>query len=79
MILATSDKNGNLIIWKISDKRFRILAEISYFSESTITYLLWVPAGDILFVSNSNGSLYALEFTEYSDKSPIVTNKMENP
>jgi hypothetical protein len=71
MILATADKEGNLIIWKIKDKKFKILTNISNFSESTITYLQWTPEGDILFASNSNGSLLALEFNEYSTKTQI--------
>jgi hypothetical protein len=78
MLLATADNNGNLILWKITDNKFKIMSNISNFSESTITYLLWVPDGDILFISNSNGSLSALEFTEYSSKSSIIPNKLIN-
>lgn len=78
MVLATADNNGNLIIWKITDKKFRILANISNFSESTITFLQWAPDGDILFISNSNGSLSALELTEYTSISSIIPNQQGN-
>jgi WD40 repeat protein len=65
-MLATSDNKGNLIIWKINDNIFKLLTEISNFSESTITDLVWSPYGDYLFVTNSNGSLYILEFNEFT-------------
>jgi WD40 repeat protein len=66
ILLATSDNKGNLIIWKIQDNSFKLLTEISNFSESTITDLVWSPYGDYLFVTNSNGSLYIIEFNEFT-------------
>ncbi len=54
------------------------MTEISNFSESTITYLHWSPEGDILFVSSSNGSLFALEFNEYSNKAQIIPSRTTN-
>lgn len=74
MILATADKEGNLVIWKIHDKKFKMFTNISNFSESTITYLQWTPQGDVLFASNSNGSLLALEFNEYSSKTQMISS-----
>jgi WD40 repeat protein len=70
-LLATSDKNGNLIIWKISNSsQFKILTEIENLSESNITYMLWSHDGNFLFASNSYGSVYILEFNEYF-KTPV--------
>jgi hypothetical protein len=54
------------MIWKLlSDNCFKMLIEISNFSESTITDLVWSPFGDFLFVSNSNGSVYIIEFNDF--------------
>jgi WD40 repeat protein len=86
-MLATSDKNGNLIIWKIeNNNQFRILADVSNFSESNITNLQWSPTGDFLFAVNSNGSVYILEFNEFfisinnnnvNTRTPMI-NQIEN-
>jgi hypothetical protein len=78
-LLATSDKNGNLIIWKIlNSSQFKILTEIENLSETNITYLLWSNDGNYLFVSNSYGSVYILEFNEYTKSNVIVPPNIEN-
>lgn len=64
-MLATSDVNGNVIIWKILSNCFTILTEISNISESAITNLTWSPEGGYLYISNTNGSVYTLDFSEY--------------
>jgi hypothetical protein len=75
-MLATSDNKGNVIIWKImSDNAFKLLTEISNFSETTITDLVWSHFGDFLFVTNSNGSIFIIEFNEYSKQIDEVESK----
>lgn len=73
--MATSDQNGNLILWRINTG-FKILCEISNFSESNVTNLLWSPNGQFLFACNSNGSVYAVEFNDFF-RNPIPGNKNE--
>jgi hypothetical protein len=53
------------MIWKIHNNSFKLLTEISNFSEASITDILWSPLGDLLFISNSNGSVYVIEFNEF--------------
>lgn len=77
-LLATSDKNGNLIVWKIMNSQFKILTEIENLSESNITYLLWSNNGTYLFVSNSYGSVYILEFNEFFKSMVITAPSKEN-
>jgi hypothetical protein len=54
-----------LILWKIIGKVFKVITEISNISEATITSLCWSPEGDLLFISNTNGSVYILEINEF--------------
>ncbi len=55
-----------------------MLTEISNFSEATITYLLWSYDGNYLFASNSNGSIYILEFNEFIKSSIYVPRATES-
>ncbi len=54
-----------MIIWRISDDKYKIQTEICNFSESNITYLCWSQEGEFLYASNSNGSVYIVEFNEF--------------
>jgi WD40 repeat protein len=74
-MLVTSDCRGNIIIWKIQNDTFKLITEISNFSEANITDIVWSPTGELLFVSNSNGSVYIIEFNEFSkSKKEIESN-----
>ena len=74
-MLVTSDYRGNIIIWKIQNDTFKLITEISNFSEANITDIVWSPTGELLFVSNSNGSVYIIEFNEFSkSKKEIESN-----
>jgi hypothetical protein len=55
-----------------------VLTEISNFSEATITFLLWSYDGNYLFASNSNGSIYILEFNEFFKASIYVPPSTES-
>jgi WD40 repeat protein len=68
-MLVTADLKGNVIIWKIQNDSFKLITEISNFSEANITDVVWSPNGELLFISNSNGSVYIIEFNEYSKAS----------
>ena len=63
-ILATGDKTGNLILWRIFNNTFKILAEINNLSESNITNITWSPFGDFIYICNSNGSIYTIELSD---------------
>jgi len=71
-----------LIIWRIVESKFKILTEISNFSESNITYLKWSNNGNYLFTTNSNGSVYIVEFNEFNKLSkpniPPLNPRKEN-
>jgi WD40 repeat protein len=64
-MLITSDYKGNVMIWKVQNDSFKLITEISNFSESNITDIVWSPNGEFVFVSNSNGSVYIIEFNEF--------------
>ena len=59
--MATGDKTGNLILWRITNNTFKTLAEINNLSESNITNITWSPFGDFIYVCNNNGSIYTIE------------------
>ena len=67
-LCATSDKNGNLIIWKVDKDEFSVLVEISNYSESNVTNMEWSKNGEYLITVNSSGSVCAIEFNEFSIK-----------
>lgn len=83
-MLSTSDKNGNLIIWRFDDTQFKVLCEISNCSESNITYMLWAPTGEYLFIANSSGTVSIIIFDEFEIKllknqnSIMMANEVNN-
>lgn len=72
-LCATSDKNGNLIIWKVEKDTFSVLVEISSYSESNVTNMIWSNNGEFLITVNSTGSVCCIEFNEFNIK---ITNKI---
>ena len=72
-LCATSDQNGNLIIWKITNSNFNVLIDIEGFSEKNITDMLWSKDGEYLITVNSIGSVCSIKFTEF-----IVENANQN-
>jgi WD40 repeat protein len=67
-LCATSDRNGNLIIWKIVKESFNVLVEVNNYSESNITSMIWSHNGEYLITVNSSGSVCAIELNEFKIK-----------
>ena len=71
-LCATSDRNGNLIIWKVVKESFNVLVEVNNYSESNITSMIWSHNGEYLITVNSSGSVCAIELNEFKIK--VVNN-----
>ena len=67
-LCATSDRNGNLIIWKVVKESFNVLVEVNNYSESNITSMIWSNNGEYLITVNSSGSVCAIELNEFKIK-----------
>ena len=67
-LCATSDRNGNLIIWKVDNERFSVLVEVNNYSESNITSMMWSYNGEYLITVNSSGSVCTIELSEFNIK-----------
>lgn len=64
-LCATSDKMGNLIVWKIENNNFSVLVEIANYSESSINDMIWSKNGEYLITANSLGLVSAIQFSEF--------------
>ena len=77
-LCATSDKMGNLIIWKIENNNFSVLVEIANYSESSINDMIWSKNGEYLITANSLGLVSAIQLTEFviKDQTNSILNNM---
>ena len=77
-LCATSDKMGNLIIWKIENNNFSVLVEIANYSESSINDMIWSKNGEYLITANSLGLVSAIQLTEFviKDQNNSILNNM---
>ena len=77
-LCATSDKMGNLIIWKIENNNFSVLVEIANYSESSINDMIWSKNGEYLITANSLGLVSAIQLTEFviKDQTNNILNNM---
>ena len=77
-LCATSDKNGNLIIWKVDKERFSVLVEVNNYSESNITSMVWSYNGEYLITVNSSGSVCTIALSEFNIKTVNTNNNSNN-
>ena len=77
-LCATSDKMGNLIIWKIENNNFSVLVEIANYSESSINDMIWSKNGEYLITANSLGLVSSIQLTEFviKDQTNSILNNM---
>ena len=77
-LCATSDKMGNLIIWKIENNNFSVLVEIANYSESSINDMIWSKNGEYLITANSLGLVSSIQLTEFviKDQNNSILNNM---
>ena len=77
-LCATSDKMGNLIIWKIENNNFSVLVEIANYSESSINDMIWSKNGEYLITANSLGLVSAIQLTEFIIKDQTNSSILNN-